>query len=167
VQWLLDGTVRAATTSRFMKKSVALAAIDGTGLETRHIGAYFVKRRARAGTTGYETTVYTRYPTANMICDCASHLVLGIVAGRGPGPDDPYFRPVLKRAAARVKIVALLAEPGTTAKRATFTRARNAAPARSACSRRAASPRHAKSVPSPHPAACSLSPTSRFEMVPA
>lgn len=112
VQWLLDETVRAATTSRIMKKSVAMAAIDGTGFETRHISAYFVKRRARACKTGYETTVYTRYPTANMICDCASHLVLGVVTGRGPGPDDPYFRPVLKQAAARVKIVALLADAG-------------------------------------------------------
>lgn len=112
VQWLLDETVHAATTSRIMKKSVALAAIDGTGFETRHISAYFVKRRARACKTGYETTVYTRYPTANMICDCASHLVLGVVTGRGPGPDDPYFRPVLKQAAARVKIVALLADAG-------------------------------------------------------
>jgi hypothetical protein len=112
VQSLLDETVRAATTSRVMKKSVALAAVDGTGFETRHISAYFVKRRARICKTGYETTFYTRYPTANMICDCATHLVLGVVAGRGPGPDDPYFRPVLKQAAARVKIVALLADAG-------------------------------------------------------
>lgn len=112
VQRLLDETVRAATQSRVMRKNVALAAIDGTGFETRHISAYFVKRRARACKTGYETTTYTRYPTANMICDCDSHLVLGVVAGRGPGPDDPYFRPVLKQAADRVKIAALLADAG-------------------------------------------------------
>lgn len=112
VQLLLDETVRAATTVRVMKKRVALAAIDGTGFETRHISAYFVKRRARACKTGYETTTYTRFPTANMVCDCASHMVLGVVTGRGPGPDDPYFRPALKQAAARVKIVALAADAG-------------------------------------------------------
>jgi hypothetical protein len=59
VQLLLDETVRAATEQRVMKKRVALAAIDGTGFETRHISAYFVKRRARACKTGYETTTYT------------------------------------------------------------------------------------------------------------
>jgi hypothetical protein len=47
-----------------------------------------------------------------MICDCESHLVLGVVAGRVPGPDDPYFRPVLKQAAERVKIATLLADAG-------------------------------------------------------
>jgi len=39
VQWLLDEMVRAATTSRLMTKSVAIAAIDGAGFEARHISA--------------------------------------------------------------------------------------------------------------------------------
>ncbi len=112
VQLLLDETVQAATMLHIMKKRVALAAIDGTGFETRHISAYFVKRRARVCKTGYETTTYTRYPTANIVCDCASHMVLSVVAGRGPGPDDPYFRPALKQAAARARIDALLADAG-------------------------------------------------------
>jgi hypothetical protein len=111
-QLLLDETVRAATASRIMKKRVALAAIDGTGFETRHISAYFVKRRGRTCKTGYETAVDTRYPTANTVCDCASHMVLSVVAARGPAPDDPYFRPAHKQAAARVRIVALLADAG-------------------------------------------------------
>jgi hypothetical protein len=112
VQLLLDETVRAATDERIMRKHVALAAIDGTGFETRHISAYFVKRRARACKTAYETTTYTRYPVANVLCDCDSHLVLGVVTGRGPGPDDPYFRPVVEQAAQRVKIAALAADAG-------------------------------------------------------
>jgi hypothetical protein len=112
VQLLLDETVRAATEQRVMRKRVALAAIDGTGFETRHISAYFVKRRARACKTGYETTTYTRYPVANVLCDCDSHLVLGVATGRGPGPDDPYFRPVVEQAARRVKIAALAADAG-------------------------------------------------------
>lgn len=112
VQRLLDETVRAATEQRVMKKRVALAAMDGTGFETRHISAYFVKRRARACKTGYETTTYTRYPTANLLCDCQSHLVLSVATGRGPGPDDPYFCRVVKQAAERVKIAALAADAG-------------------------------------------------------
>jgi hypothetical protein len=112
VQLLLDETVRAATEHRVMKKKVALAAIDGTGFESRHISAYFVKRRARACKTGYQTTTYTRYPSANLLCDCDSHLVLSVATGRGPGPDDPYFRRVVKQAAERVKIAALAADAG-------------------------------------------------------
>lgn len=112
VQRLLDETVRAATEERILSKRVALAAIDGTGFETRHISAYFVKRRARTCKTGYETTTYTRYPTANLLCDCDSHMVLSMATGRGPGPDDPYFCRVVKQAAERVKIAALLADAG-------------------------------------------------------
>jgi hypothetical protein len=118
VQFLLDETVRTATEHQVMKKRVAIAAIDGTGFETRHISAYFVKRRARACKTGYETTTYTRYPTANVLCDCDSHLVLGVATGRGPGPDDPYFRPVVEQAAQRVKIAVLAADAGYDSERA-------------------------------------------------
>jgi hypothetical protein len=112
VQLLLDETVRVATQQRVMKRRVALAAIDGTGFETRHISAYFVRRREKGCKTGYQTTTYTRYPAANVLCDCHSHLVLGVATGRGPGPDDPYFRPVVEQAARRVKIAALAADAG-------------------------------------------------------
>lgn len=112
VQLLLDETVRAATQQRVMKRRVPLAAIDGTGFETRHISAYFVKRREKGSKTAYQTTTYTRYPAANVLCDCDSHLVLGVATGRGPGPDDPYFRPVVGQAARRVKIAALAADAG-------------------------------------------------------
>jgi len=109
---LLDETIQAAAQHRVMRKKVALAAIDGTGFETRHISAYFVRRRDRACKTGYQTTTYTRFPAANVLCDCDSHLVLGVMTGRGPGPDHPYFHPVLKQAAGRAKINTLLADAG-------------------------------------------------------
>jgi hypothetical protein len=112
VQLLLDETVRAAHQTRMIKKRVALAAIDGTGFETRHISSYFVRRRQRACKTGYETTAYTRWPAANLICDCDSHLILAVVNGRGPGPDDPYFKPALAQASRRTKIGTLLADAG-------------------------------------------------------
>jgi hypothetical protein len=117
-QRLLDETVRAAQRVGLVKKKVALAALDGTGFETRHISAYFVKRRERAGKTGYQTTTYTRYPYANIVCACRSHFVLAIVTGRGPGPDDPYFQPALRQTAARVRVDALLADAGFDSERA-------------------------------------------------
>ena len=109
---LLDEIVRVATEHRVMRKKVTSAAIDGTGFETRHISAYFVRRRSRACKTGYQTTTYTRYPYANLLCDCKSHMVLGVVTGRGPGPDDPYFQSTLKQAIGRAKIDTLLADAG-------------------------------------------------------
>jgi hypothetical protein len=109
---LLDETAAVATGHRLLKKRVALAAIDGTGFETRHISAYFVRRRERACKTGYQTTTYTRYPYVNLVCDCASHLVLGVVTGRGPGPDDPYFQPALAQAMRRSRVDLLLADAG-------------------------------------------------------
>jgi hypothetical protein len=55
---------------------------------------------------------YTRYPYAAITCDCASHLVLAVVPGRGPGPDDPYLQPALRQTARRVKVGTLLADAG-------------------------------------------------------
>jgi hypothetical protein len=109
---LLDETVFVAMEHGILSRSAMLAAIDGTGFETRHISSYFVRRRERACKTGYQTTSYTRYPTANLVCDCGTHLVLAVVTGRGPGPDDPYFRPALQQAVSRARIGTLLADAG-------------------------------------------------------
>ena len=115
---LLDETVVAARRVKLLKKRVALAALDGTGFETRHISAYFVKRRERACKTGYQTTTYTRYPYANILCDCRTHFVLGVVTGRGPGPDIPYYEPVLRQASGRIRVGTLLADAGFDSERA-------------------------------------------------
>ncbi len=109
---LLDQTVLAANQSGITKKCVKLAAVDGTGFESRHISAYFVKRRKRACKTGYETTTYTRYPSAGIVCDCASHLILAVVSGRGPGPDDKHYRQAVTQAAKRAKVGTILADAG-------------------------------------------------------
>lgn len=109
---LLSETVKRAVRARLVKKRVQRAAIDGTGFETRHISAYYVKRRDRACKAGYQTTTYTRYPYANIVCDCASHIALAVVTGRGPGPDDPYFRPALKQTIRRTSVGMMLADAG-------------------------------------------------------
>jgi transposase len=112
VQLLLDETVRAANRSGVMRRNVAVAAIDSTGFETRHISSYFVRRRQRACKTGYQTTSYTRWPRANLVCDCDSHMILAVVTGRGPGPDDPHFQPTVAQATLRTKIGMILADAG-------------------------------------------------------
>jgi hypothetical protein len=109
---LLDATVERARKQRLLKRRVKMAAIDGTGFETRHISAYYVKRRQKGQKNEFQTTTYTRYPYAAIVCDCASHVVLAIVPGRGPGPDDPYFQPALRQTARRAKVGTLLADAG-------------------------------------------------------
>lgn len=109
---LLTQTVEQAVRSKLLRKKVKLAAIDGTGFETHHISSYFVKRRERGCKTGYQTTTYTRYPYANIVCDCRSHFILAVVTGRGPGSDIPYFQPALKQAAARISVATMLADAG-------------------------------------------------------
>src|SRR5512137_1689666 len=106
---LLDATVLQAP--RRLRRRVPLAAIDGTGFETRHVSAYFVQRRKRCR-SGYETTTYTRYPKAGLVCDCARHLILAVVPERGPGADDPHYRPALRQAVSRARIGTLLADAG-------------------------------------------------------
>ena len=67
---LLDETVGRAKEQRLMKSRVKTAAVDGTGFETRHISAYFIKLRKRGKNEEYQTARYTRYPYATIVCDC-------------------------------------------------------------------------------------------------
>jgi len=109
---LLDVTVERAIKKRKMRRRVKLASLDGTGFETRHISAYYVKRRQKGQKHQFQTTTYTRYPYAAIACDCASHMVLAVVLGRGPGPDDPYFQPAIRQIARRAKVDTVLADAG-------------------------------------------------------
>ena len=107
---LLDVTVEQARKKRKMKRHVRLASLDGTGFETRHISAYYIKRRHKGQKNEFQTTTYTRYPYAVIACDCASHIILAVVPGRGPGSEMPYFRPAVCQAAQRVTVDTLLAD---------------------------------------------------------
>lgn len=127
VERLLDVTVERATKKRKMARRVKLAAVDGTGFETHHISAYYVKRRQRGQNTEFQTTTYTRYPCAAIVCDCASHIILAVVPGRGLGPDDPTSsRPSGKRPAAR-KSTPCWPTPVSTARRLMSSHATNIA----------------------------------------
>ena len=96
---------------------MALAAIDGTGFESRHASSYYVKRRANTGKY-WQRTTYQRFPKAGIVCDCHSHLILAVVPGRGPGPDITHFRPALDQALSRVQLAAVAADAGYDAEHA-------------------------------------------------
>jgi hypothetical protein len=109
---LLSATVREATRRQVIAKRVKLAALDGTGFETRHISAYFVKRREKGQKNQFQTTQYTRYPYAGIVCDCASHFALAVVTGRGPGFDRKFFAPALRQATGHTSVDTLLSDAG-------------------------------------------------------
>ncbi len=107
---LLDETARGAIQHRLMEPRLALAAIDGTGFESRHVSTYYAKRRRN--TTKNMPSRRHRHPKAVFVCDCHSHVVLAVTTGRGPSSDDRYSRPAIDQAARRVRIDTLLADAG-------------------------------------------------------
>jgi hypothetical protein len=116
VQKLLDQIVRVARWCKIMGRDVALAALDSSGFETRHISSYFVRRRAKGGVARNEPktqeTSYSRYPKLGIVVDCATHLILSFWTGVGPGSDRPHFDRCLFHAWRRANVRKLAADAG-------------------------------------------------------
>ncbi|MCH7840824.1 MAG: transposase [Planctomycetes bacterium] len=108
---LLDQTIVAAAEAKILKKRSTLTAIDGSGFESHHTSRYFVRRRAKGGPTKQSMT-YRRFSKVGLVCDCASHLILAAVPGRGPSPDHPHLVDVMLAATTRRRIDTLLADAG-------------------------------------------------------
>src|SRR5215218_1625436 len=104
-----DAVLERALRAKVRSRRVPLAAVDGTGMESRHVSRYYVKRRSKAG-TGTQGTTYSKYPKVVLVADCRTHLVLAAVPGRGPASDLVLFRAALKQAAERARIGTLLAD---------------------------------------------------------
>jgi hypothetical protein len=71
------------------------AAVDGTGLESRHTSRYFFKRAGRKHTS----RLWTKLTVA---CDTTSHFFAGATVTTGPSNDSPQFRPVMAQASLAV-----------------------------------------------------------------
>jgi hypothetical protein len=108
---LLDQTLVAARQAKILKKRSELTAIDGSGFEARHASHYFVRRCAK-GRQSKQSTTYRRFPKVGLVCDCASHLILSAIPGRGPTPDHPHLIDAMLAAAARRRIDTLLGDAG-------------------------------------------------------
>lgn len=106
---LFDAVLERALRKKVCKLRVPLAAVDGTGMESRHVSRYYVKRRSKTG-TGTQETTYSRYPKVVLVTDCRTHLVLSAIPGRGPASDLVLFKAALKEAAGRARIGTLLAD---------------------------------------------------------
>ena len=106
---MFDAVLALALRKKVRRRRVPLAAVDGTGLESRHVSRYYVKRRSKTG-SGTQETTDSKYPKVVLVTDCRTHLVLAAVPGRGPGSDLVQFKSALKEAAGRARIGTLLAD---------------------------------------------------------
>jgi hypothetical protein len=78
---LFDVVLDLALRAKVRKRRVPLAAVDGTGMESRHTSRYYVRRRPRTGSETQETT-YSKYHKVVLVTDCRSHLVLAATPAR-------------------------------------------------------------------------------------
>lgn len=108
---LIREILHSAIHAKMLPKHVRLAAIDGTGFESHHISAYFVKRKAK-GEERYQMTTYTRYPKVGIVVDSATHLVLSGVPERGPYPDIVHFEKAIVLAEKNIHSKILTADAG-------------------------------------------------------
>jgi hypothetical protein len=101
------------TVRRFLgrRRRVRRAALDSTGVDCGHASRYYVRRRH--GATGqWQAVTYSRYAKLEASFDCATHLMLAALAGRGPRVDTDRFVPLLDATLANVRVGAALADAG-------------------------------------------------------
>jgi hypothetical protein len=79
------------------------AAVDATGLESRHTSRYFFKRTGRKHTA----RLWTKLTVA---CDTKSHFFAGVTVTTGPSNDSPQFPLVMTQASLAVPWDRVLAD---------------------------------------------------------
>lgn len=104
---LMDQVIRQCGRRGLLSRKSPLAAIDSTGLESRHVSHYFTHRCQRQSAHWKR-----RYPKLSAICDALSHLVLGAVFDRGPKVDHCEFEPTLRSAVRRQRMTTLVGDAG-------------------------------------------------------
>jgi hypothetical protein len=103
---MFDAVLERALKGRVRKRRVRLAAVDGTGLESRHVSRYFTKRQADGKPGGDRT--YAHFSKVVFVVDCSRHVILSAVPGRGPASDLVQFGRAWGQAARRVRIEMLV-----------------------------------------------------------
>jgi hypothetical protein len=67
---VLDHTIKLVRTCKLLGKFVRLGAMDGTGYESHHASAYYVKRRAR-GRQNKDEMTYRHFPKLGIAVDAS------------------------------------------------------------------------------------------------
>ena len=94
-----------------LSKSIPLAAIDATGLESGHISPYFIKRRSECLKTRQNTQM-TQWPKMAIIAETSQHYILAVHTSYGPSSDSRHFKETLAQLPAEFNIQKLLADAG-------------------------------------------------------
>lgn len=111
IEKLMRSILAVATDAGMMHRSVPVAAMDGTGFESRAVSGYFVARERSLQFKGLvERAKYFRYPKVGLVCDVANHLILTGIPELGPRFDREHFREALVRAVRQKPIKTLLAD---------------------------------------------------------
>jgi transposase len=110
---LFHALLQRCRRGKLLSKISPLAAIDSTGLESRHVSHYFTRRCDRHA-AHYKAT----YPKLSAICDTRSHLILGITVNRGPTVDHCEFRSTVERALTHHPFKMLVADAGYDSEKA-------------------------------------------------
>jgi hypothetical protein len=103
----MDQVLRFARRQGLLRRKSSLAAIDSTGLESRHVSHYYTHRCER-----HRDHWKARFPKLSAICDTRSHLILGAVSTRGPTVDHCEFQPTVRNAVRRQRMATLLGDAG-------------------------------------------------------
>jgi hypothetical protein len=104
---LLDGVLRRCRKAGILGKRTPLAAIDSTGLESRHVSHYYTQR-----TKTQKGHYKNHYPKLSVVGDTANHLILGGGVDRGPQPDLTEARPTVRETVSHQPLGALLGDAG-------------------------------------------------------
>ncbi len=105
-------TLALCRKAKLLKRRTKVAAIDSTGMETRHVSAYYTRRCKR-----HKGHYKHRYPKLSVVCDTANHLILGAVIDRGPKPDAIEDEQTLRAALAHQLMDTLLGDAGYESER--------------------------------------------------
>jgi hypothetical protein len=79
------------------------AAVDATGLESRHTSPYFFTRAGR------KQSAHT-WTKLTVVCDAGGHLFTAATVSAGLGNDSPQFRPAMRQASLLVSWHRVLVE---------------------------------------------------------
>ena len=108
VRRLLENTCKAEMAKR---KTVKLAAVDGSGLQSGHISPYFPRKRSK-GNKQHRKSRLTRYPKMGIVVDTSNHMILSVITERGPGSDSGHFERILRRLPKGIEVQRLSADAG-------------------------------------------------------
>lgn len=97
---------RGRDTGLIVEEGDRTAAIDSTGLETRHASTHFQRRCSRSEST------HASWPKLTAVFHTESQLIVGAVASRGPSQDSLEFPAAMRQAAGNLRPRRVVADKG-------------------------------------------------------